>query len=197
MFKKYQWLIFIILLASAELLSVEGVTEHSGIYNIPDFMAWVRQRGFDTYTQFLIRSPVWVIQSLTQDVNGLFGENIQPYYRTRNFRQPGWLNSLGNILHLRSSLTIAIDLILMGALIFLAFIWRNRRLIAWASLAAWLVLGGLLLLVTGYLGEVRSIVRHAMVGVVPLHLFIWLLLAVLSDVILIKKNSVVETGFAM
>jgi hypothetical protein len=36
-------------------------------------------------------------------------------------------------------------------------------------------------MVVGYLGEVRSTVRHAMGGIVPLRLCIWLLLAMLAE----------------
>jgi hypothetical protein len=171
---------------SPTLLGIEGVAEHSGIYDIPDFMTWTRQYGLSTYTQFLLRSPTWAGLTLLKDMPGLFKENIQPYYRTAKFRQANILDIFGDILHPRTSFTLWIDLVLLSIVIGLAWSLRSRSAITWAGLTAWLVTGSLLLLAAGYLGEVRSILRHAMVGIVPLRLSVWLLLAIAVDLALAK-----------
>jgi hypothetical protein len=52
------------------------------------------------------------------------------------------------------------------------------------------------LYVLGYLGEMRSVLRHVMEGVVPIRLALWFLLAVLADSLLSlpvpKTNSKIE-----
>ena len=179
-----------------ELLRMVDYAEYSGIYEQDEFIAWAKRRGLSSYMEFLIRSPIWAFQSIYNDMNILFSENVQPYFRVtpsdspfekflqKTAKRPWWLLIIGESLHPVSSGVLFISLFLTSMIIILAFRWRTPQAITWAILACWIFLGGLILLITGYLGEVRSIIRHAMAGVVPLRLSVWLLSAILADLIL-------------
>jgi hypothetical protein len=176
-----------------ELLSIRGAAEKSGIYEQAEFLSWARQRGLSAYTQFLLSNPVWTLSLVYNDLEYIFNENIQPYFREINrenipehlrpyAERPEWLAPFGNLLHPISSGIVLVDLILALALVGLALRMRTRESLIWAGVGAWLFLGGAILLLVGYLGEVRSIVRHAQGGAVPLRLALWLLLAMVVEV---------------
>ena len=65
--------------------------------------------------------------------------------------------------------------------------------LSWPAGSSW---GGLILLSTGYLGEVRSIIRHEMVVVVLLRLSIWLSFAILADLILTGSPNDQRTKYS-
>jgi hypothetical protein len=176
-----------------ELLSIRGAAEKSGIYEQAEFLSWARQRGLSTYTLFLLSNPAWAISLVYNDLEYIFNENIQPYFRefTREnvpehlrpyAERPEWLAPFGNLLHPISSGIVLVELILVLALVGLALRLRTSEVLIWTGVGAWLFLGGVILLLVGYLGEVRSIVRHAQGGVVPLRLALWLLLVMVAEV---------------
>jgi hypothetical protein len=179
---------------SPELLNLRGSAEYNGIYEMDEFIEWARNDGLSAYTEFLARTPLWAAMSVYEDLDAVFAENVQPYFkektnvqippseRSKYVGRPDWLVHLGNILHPLSSITITFDLSFTLILIVLAYRLHSRQAVVWASVAAWLVFGAIMLLIAGYLGEVRSILRHAMAGVVPLRLALWLLSVMLLDV---------------
>ena len=176
-----------------ELLRIRGAAEKSGIYEQAEFLSWARQRGLSAYTQFLFSNPGWAISLVYNDLEYVFNENIQPYFRefTREnvpehlrpyTERPEWLAPYGNLLHPISSGIVLVDLILALVLVGQALRLHTSEARIWAGVGAWLFLGGVILLLVGYLGEVRSIVRHAQGGIVPLRLALWLLLAMVAEV---------------
>lgn len=44
------------------------------------FMQWLYNKDNNTYTQFLIDTPLWAVLSMFNELPGLFAENIQPYF---------------------------------------------------------------------------------------------------------------------
>jgi hypothetical protein len=181
---------------SPELLKIDTYANESDIYEREAFMAWVQQRGLSSYTEFLIHSPLWALLSVYHDIDILFSENTQPYFKVnpadnlfeeiplKTAKRPWWLLIIGNSLHAVSSVVLWMTAILTLMMVAMAYRQRTTAAIIWAILACWVFLGGVILLATGYLGEVRSIIRHAMAGVVPLRLALWLLSAILIDLIL-------------
>ena len=191
-----------------ELLKINIYANETNIYDDDTFMAWVQQRGLGSYTEFLIRSPVWALLSVYHDIDILFSENLQPYFKVnpadnlfdeiplKTAKRPWWLLIIGNSLHAVSPAVLWMSAFLTLMMIAVAFRQRNTSAIIWAILACWLFLGGLILLSTGYLGEVRSIIRHAMAGVVPLRLSLWLFFAILADLILTGSPNDQRTNYS-
>jgi hypothetical protein len=178
---------------SPELIAIRGAAEKSGIYEQKEFVDWARQHGLSAYSQFLASTPAWALSLVYYDLEYVFNENIQPYFRevTREnipehqrkyAERPEWLTPVGNLLHPFSSAPLLIDFLLAAVLVGLAIRYRTQTAMIWAWIGVWLFLGAVVLLVVGYLGEVRSVVRHAMGGIVPLRLALWLLIAMLAEV---------------
>ncbi len=178
--------------ATTEILAIRGQSDRSGIFEQDKFMEWARQDGLSTYYLFLLANPRWAFLMVYNDLEYVFNENLQPYYRERTvedvhprlkayMQRPEWLAPLGHFLHPTWSGTILADVFLVILLFALALHLRTPQAITWACLAAWLVLGGMVMLTVGYLAEVRGVVRHTLGGVMPLRLSLWLLLAMVAD----------------
>jgi hypothetical protein len=183
-----------------EILAIRGQSGRSGIYAQVAFMEWAEQYGLSAYTQFLLANPRWVLLMVYNDLEYVFNENLQPYYRERTvedvhprlkayLQRPEWLAPLGHFLHPTWSGTILADGLLVLILLALALHLRTSQAITWAWLGAWLFLGGLAVLVVAYLAEVRGVVRHTLGGVMPLRLGLWLLLAMVADLGLLPKTK--------
>jgi hypothetical protein len=183
-----------------EILAIRGQSGRSGIYAQVAFMEWAEQYGLSAYTQFLLANPRWVLLMVYNDLEYVFNENLQPYYRERTvedvhprlkayLQRPEWLAPLGHFLHPTWSGTILADGLLVLILLALALHLRTSQAITWAWLGAWLFLGGLAVLVVAYLAEVRGVVRHTLGGVMPLRMSLWLLLAMVADLGLLPKTK--------
>jgi len=187
--------------ATPELLEINTFANRTDIYEHEAFMAWIEQRGLSSYTQFLIRSPLWALLSVFHDIDILFSENSQPYFKVNpadnlfdqiplnTAKRPWWFLIIGNSLHSVSAAVLWVSAFLTLMLVAAAYRLKSSRAVIWAVLACWFFLGSFILLTTGYLGEVRSIIRHAMAGVVPLRLSLWLFIPILADLILTGNHT--------
>jgi len=172
---------------SPELLSLRGPAEYNGIYEYKEFIEWIKSNGFNAYTEFLIRTPIWAAQSFYRDLEFVFLLNRQWYFEDSYSGHPSWLIPLGNILHPLSSSVLLIDLLLTLLIIGMALQFHTVHNNTWAVIAVWLFISGAVLLAAGYFGEVRSVQRHALAGTVPLRLSLWLMFAIVADLSLSQK----------
>ncbi len=164
-----------------ELLATTGSAEYNQIGDHPQFMAWVHKSGMRTYMAFLLDRPFWTLTQVTGNLDAFFEENIQPFFYGSREDKPHWAEPIGNLLHPLSASVILIDLLLLLTLL---FIWVRRLdgiAFSWLIFCTGLVIGGIMLMSIMFLGEVRSIWRHVLGGVMPLRLAVWIMLAVLLD----------------
>lgn len=175
---------------SPELLSISGSAEYNSIYEQEDFIAWAKEAGLTAYSEFLLRTPLWAMQSIYSDLEDSFALNEQWYFEDSYSGHPGWLIPIGDFLHPISSSVLFLDVLLTFLVIGLVWRIRTNEALAWAVIAVWLLTNSFLLLVTGYLGEVRSVQRHALTGTVPLRFLLWLLLAIVADLSLTKGQDI-------
>jgi hypothetical protein len=148
------------------------------------FIDWEKRTGLSAYTAFIIDRPLWALKSVFDSLNDLFAYNIQPYFYETGRDRPAWLIPIADFLHPLSPFPLALTgmmvLIIAGAV----FLKPDGQTLAWTWIAGWLFCVSVTLLIMGFLGETRSIIRHAMGGVVPMRLTIWVLLAIISDRVL-------------
>ena len=76
---------------------------------------------------------------------------------------------------------IWIDLILLLILMVYAFRRKDAASLTFMILSFLLTAGGAMLMAVAYLGEVRSIWRHVLCGVMPLRLALWIQLVAILD----------------
>ena len=162
-----------------ETLSATGSAEYNNIYENEKFLHWARRFGMETYQDFLLSMPLWSVLQVYENLDGFFEENRQPFFYGSDQERPHWAEKPGNFLHPLSAAVILIDLLLViyfGCRIFRTG-YRGDIRIFWTLLA--LFIGGGLLMSLSYLGEVRSVWRHVLGGVLALRLLVWLGLAAL------------------
>ncbi|HMD87889.1 MAG TPA: hypothetical protein VKF38_01880, partial [Anaerolineaceae bacterium] len=175
---------------SGKLLTLRGSEEYNGITKYADFMSWAQKKGYSTYISFLISNPFWASLTVYNQLDTVFGENLQPYFGEDPHTRPAWLVPIGDMLHPLSNTVILIDFFLALLLFYIGIRSRDPHAFCWAWIAAWLFISSVVLMALGITGEVRSIIRHAMVGVVPLRLALWIFLPVLADRVL--SNATVK-----
>jgi|YNPNPStandDraft_1061719.scaffolds.fasta_scaffold03731_11 hypothetical protein len=157
---------------SPDLIAIRGSMEYNEITEFGSFMDWVKQNGLSAYSNFLLDNPRWAVQSFIHHIQFGFSENLQPYFVPRAHERPAWAIPYGNLLHSTSS-----SIILIYVLMLIALLWSRTSKaseIVWNGLLIWLFVISLALMFFGYHGEVRSVLRHMMAGVIPMRLAIWL-----------------------
>ena len=164
-----------------QILSQTGSAEYNTLSEQSDFMDWAREDGLSTYTKFLIDRPLWSSQQVYLNLDAFFEENVQPFFYGDPDEKPHWADQIGNFLHPLSSAVIWIDLILLLILMVYAFRRKDAASLTFMILSFLLTAGGAMLMAVAYLGEVRSIWRHVLCGVMPLRLALWIQLVAILD----------------
>ncbi len=158
-----------------------GVRNRSKYHADQAFVDWLYRDGYSTYTQFLIDTPLWAVQSVFNDMGNLFADNRQPYYDGSSKTDPLWLIPFTGYLHPEFATVIALDILLTALLVYLVLRRPDRKTFVWAVLMAWLLIVEGTLLFIGYHGDFYSKARHAVSSIVPLRYSLWLLILVLAD----------------
>ncbi len=169
--------------------AIKAGVRHDDYTQFPDFMQWMKNGGYSAYTQFLISNPFWATLQVYNDLDGLFGSNIQPYFPNGPTSRPGWLVNIGNLFHPLSTTVIPV-IILLSAVI-LASAWRDREPgeMAWASFFIWLLLVEFLLLMVGYHGDFYSKDRHVLVPILQMRLSFWMAILIAAEFIFSTKGK--------
>ena len=145
------------------------------------FMDWLYESGTSAYVKFLLDYPLWAVLELYNDLDLLFYENLQPWFTGPASTRPGWLIQIGDILHVKSSAVVFLDLLLVLAVMITAARSGDTDQRIWAASFSWQVLILLFLFFISFHGDPRSTTRHTLVAVMPLRLYLWVLLMVLID----------------
>ncbi len=95
---------------------------------------------------------------------------------------------LGDMLHSKSGVAVMVSMLLASTLWIFGLKSGDDYDRYWGWFALWLFGSSLALMFVGFHGEVRSVLRHAMVGVVPLRLSLWLFIPVLLDHLFVESR---------
>ncbi len=172
---------------SDDLLKTSGSAEYNNIYQNQEFMAWLRKDGLKTYKAFLLDMPLWSVLQVYDNLDLFFKENTQPFFYGKPDEKPLWAVKIGNLLHSISPSVILMDLLL--TLILLGAVCHGSGTSTnWLIFCALLLIGSGLMTAAACLGEVRSIWRHVQCGVLPLRLLPWILIPLLLDLSLSRKE---------
>lgn len=155
-------------------LSLTGSAEYNDIYENEALLHWARLYGMQTYQKFLFSMPLWTVLQVYENLDGFFEENRQPFFYGSNEQTPHWAVKPGNLLHPLSAAVIVIDLFLLILMGIKAARFGQRDDARMFVLMLILFLGGGLMMSISFLGEVRSIWRHVLGGVMAFRLMLWL-----------------------
>jgi hypothetical protein len=146
-----------------------------GFLELQTFMQWVEARGDSTYTLFLLNEYQWTLTTLVDNLDMLFSENIQPYFRKVDEGSLPWLSSIGDQLHPTSASTILLDAVLTLAVWIAAFRSRDRTILTIGWMFVWLILAEFAMLFVSFHGDSLGVTRHTIAAVMPFRLSLWML----------------------
>lgn len=160
-----------------EILALTGSAEYNELYKNSKFTHWASLYGIDTYKRFLLSMPLWSLLQVYENLDTFFEGNIQPFFYGSDQEKPHWADKPGNLLHPLSAAVILIDLLLIILSAVKAVQTKDTADVRAFLLLLIVFLGGGVLMSLSYLGEVRSVWRHVLGGVMALRLMVWLGLA--------------------
>ena len=175
--------------ADEEILSLKGSAEYNQIYDNELFIRWAKRYGMSTYQKFLLSMPLWSVLQVYENLDVFFEENRQPFFYGSKEERPHWAEKPGNLLHPLSAAVILIDLLLVILAAVRAARARDAAVVRFFWLLLVLFLGGGLLMSLSYLGEVRSVWRHVLGGVMALRLALWLGLCAMFSAVPLPKRA--------
>jgi len=140
--------------------------------------------------RFLISHPVYIVTNYFEDIPYAFSENIQPYFNTQpRFVLRKSLMPLGNILHPKSSIPMAVDFLLLLAILAVTFKTKTSESKAWGWLALWMFLSAGINMFINIFGDVFALPRHALVATTTFRLFMWLFVIVFADLSISSRKA--------
>jgi hypothetical protein len=152
-----------------------------GFFNLPGFMDWVWDRGFSTYTLFLLNDPVWTVSTFLNNVDYLFSVNIQPYFRRPYNPALTWLSAIGDYLHTTASSSLILVILLALGFLVMVFLNSDRRRLSLGYIFIWLMLAEFVMLFVGFHGDTLGVQRHTLVALIPFRLSLWILAIFVID----------------
>ena len=178
------------MLITEEVLAFrDGPPNQDGFWEIPYLMDWVYAEGYSTYSRFLITHPTYTVQKVFGNFPLVFLENEQPFFPADFDHTPRWFYYVGNLLHPLSGSVMLIVVLLTGMLGWRVWSHLSKHDVGIVGIFAILVSGLFTMLAVSILGDGLSIIRHAMVAVVPFRLFMWLLVMLVVDRLLLPNAA--------
>jgi len=168
--------------------AINAGVRHDDYTKFVNFMQWMKNGGYSAYTQFLISNPFWAWLQVYNDLDGLFGSNLQPYFPNGPTSRPGWLESIGNLFHPLSTVVIPVILLLSIVVLASALLHCEPDQLAWALFFIWLLIVEFLLLFIGYHGDFYSKNRHVLASVLLMRLDFWMVILIAAEFIFSKKE---------
>ena len=146
-----------------------------------EYSTWFIKNAPRAYARFLLFHPGYTFTSFTSELGGIFSENVQPYFFSKQTSSRKALIAANDILHPNTHLIFILDILLMAGLIFAVFRRKNKNFTAWVWLGMWLFLSAALTLAVGFFADSIGVTRHTMFAVEMFRLMLWMFLIILFD----------------
>jgi hypothetical protein len=149
--------------------------------NSPAYRQWFVENAPGAYARFLLFHPGYTAALFTAELDGIFSENIQPYFYSEKTTVRLALESANDLLHPKTGLVFALDILMAAGLSFAAFRKRNPVFLTWLWFGLWLFFSALLTMAVGFFADSIGVTRHTMFAVEIFRLMNWLFLLILLD----------------
>jgi hypothetical protein len=168
------------------LLPVPSRSEYLRRTGMPDpasssYQTWFNSNATGAYARFLLTNPEYALSSITLQAGSLFSENMQPYFKNPDSQHRNLLISIGDMLHIKSILVVAADVILLLITLITAYKFRELHSIIWGWLAVWLFVVSSVTFFIGLFADSTGVARHTLLSVELYRLALWVLVAVIMD----------------
>lgn len=145
------------------------------------YAAWFNQHAASSYAFMLLRHPRFVISTVFDNINYLFSDNNQPYFKTPDLPLRNFALQVGDWLHPRSTSVILVAALSLLALASAAIKTRNQIVVAWTIIYAWLLVSAVATMVLTFFADPAGVERHVLLSLVWLRLLMWMGLLILMD----------------
>ena len=144
---------------------------------------WFIKNAPRAYARFLLAHPGYTLTAFTSELGGIFSENTQPYFFSEDTPARLALVTVNDLLHPKTYLFFALDILLMAGLFFSAFKRKNaiHADAGWLWLMTWLFLSASLTMGVGFFADSVGVTRHTMFAVEMFRLMFWLFVLILLD----------------
>lgn len=179
----------------SDILSDPAHVEFMQANGMPDpesteYEQWFTTSAKNSYMRFLIFHPVYTVTNYFEDIPYAFSENIQPYFNTQpRFVLRKSLIPVGNTLHPKSSIPMAVDFLLLLVILAIVFKTKTSESKVWGWLAMWMFLSAGSNMFINIFGDVFALPRHALIATTTFRLFMWLFVIVLTDLSISSRKA--------
>jgi hypothetical protein len=146
-----------------------------------NYPEWFLKNAPQAYARFLLSHPGYTLTSFTSELDGIFSENTQPYFFSKDTPARRALVTANDLLHPKTYLFFALDILLMAGLFFSTFRRNNAIHRGWLWLMTWLFLSASATMGVGFFADSVGVTRHTMFAVELFRVMFWLLLLILLD----------------
>jgi len=146
-----------------------------------EYSTWFNENAPRAYARFLLAHPGYTLTSFTSELDGIFSENIQPYFYSEQTPARVALMAANDVLHPKTHLIFILDILLMAGLLFSLFRRKNINFTLWVGLEIWLFLSASATMAVGFFADSIGLTRHTMFAVEMFRLMMWVFLIVLFD----------------
>jgi hypothetical protein len=154
-----------------------------------EFQSWFDQHGASSYALLLLSHPRFVAATVFDNLNYLFSDNNQPYFKTPDLPLRNFALQVGDWVHARSSAVILAALLTLLGLVFAGIRTRSRDILMWAWFLGWLLISGLSTAVLTFIADPAGVERHVLFSLVLLRLLMWMGLLVLMDLLAARRTE--------
>jgi hypothetical protein len=145
------------------------------------YQKWFIENAPRAYVRFLLFHPGYTLTTFTNELDGIFSENIQPYFYSEQTPARLALISINDLLHPKTHLVFILDFILMTGIFVATFRRKNKNYVGWLWFTTWLFVSASLTLAVGFFADAIGIIRHTMFAVETFRLMFLLFLLILLD----------------
>jgi hypothetical protein len=152
--------------------------------DVATYQDWFDHRAPSAYMRFLIGHPGFASTTLMANLNSLFGENNQPYFKTPTLPLRNTALGVGDVVHTKSSSAALADVLIVGTLAAIARRPGARRVGGVAWIACWLLVSAAATLFVTFFADPIGVERHVLFGLFLFRLLEWTGLMLLVDLAL-------------
>ncbi len=147
----------------------------------PEYSIWFLENAQYAYGQFLLFHPGYTLTSFTASLDGIFSENIQPYFYSEQTPLRNALIAVNDFMHPKTLFILFIDILIAVGFLFSIQRTKNRNLTVWYWIGIWLFLSALMTLAVGFFADSIGVARHTMFAIEVFRLLLWLFIIILLD----------------
>lgn len=152
------------------------------------YAGWFDNHAASSYGLLLLRHPRFVLSTVFDNLNYLFSDNNQPYFKTPDVPLRNVALQVGDWVHARSTSVILVAILSWLAILLAGVKGRSPAGLTWAWFLGWLLVSALATTALTFFADPAGVERHVLLSLVVLRLLMWMGLLVLIDMTQVPQS---------